>query len=460
MGRNIAQGKGVVTSYYHPTALAESGYPLGDVHVPGYALILGLSFAVFGHGEPAAFIPGMFCFLACGLLLFRLTRRHLGRPSAYFASLMFYVFPPHASYALAVMAEMPHALATIVFLSVWLDSYEGCTARHAVALAVTLGIGLLIRETTIVLLPLAVAPLWQRPNKERIRLLAGFGLTLLAFVVLVLLPFTRNRAPFPNFLYYILRQDSLWAFARFIYYNVKANVRGLFLANGHYLRYEWYAQAFSVLLALVLSLRRSPVERRLGVFSAFAYLATFVILAPIYPLRDYYNGLRVLMFTVPAALMLLGSALASTRLPWLRYSLFVVLVVILSALSMHSHDKLTAMRHHEYSAGAVFSETLRRLTPELAPSFVMLENSSPNNAFVYGWDMYPVETVWLLPGNAAVAASVKNIVKIDLLAVRRETLDSLAYYWNRDDFEQSYRMLDSTAIDDYRVLVRRDACAQ
>jgi 4-amino-4-deoxy-L-arabinose transferase-like glycosyltransferase len=83
VGRNIEQGLGPISNFYHPAAIVAEGFPLRDVPLPLHAYTLGISFTLFGVGEWVALVPNQAAFVLAGLVLFDLGRRTVGRRAAF-----------------------------------------------------------------------------------------------------------------------------------------------------------------------------------------------------------------------------------------------------------------------------------------------------------------------------------------------------------------------------------------
>ena len=66
MGRNLASGRGLVSNFYDALSIIRKGHPLGDVHLPGQALLLGLSMRILGPTVQAVLLPAQLSFLLSG----------------------------------------------------------------------------------------------------------------------------------------------------------------------------------------------------------------------------------------------------------------------------------------------------------------------------------------------------------------------------------------------------------
>lgn len=94
MGCNVAAGRGLTSNFYDPRAILADGFPLADVHMPGHALALAVSFAALGCREWAAIGVSQLAFILTGLILFRAAERVESRRAGALAAALYYVFPP------------------------------------------------------------------------------------------------------------------------------------------------------------------------------------------------------------------------------------------------------------------------------------------------------------------------------------------------------------------------------
>jgi hypothetical protein len=415
MGRNIALGRGLVSSFYDAQSIEERGFPQGDVHMPGHPLLLAASFAAFGPREAAAFVPPALGLLASGLLLWAAALRMLGRRGAFGAAVLLLGFPPLSGYACSAMAETEIVCLGAAHLALWCAAVRRPTLARVLGLALLLGVGATIRETFLALLVPTLVLLWRLPRPSRGRALVAFAATLGAYVGLVLLPLYRARAPYPNYLAELLRRRSLAESALLLLRNAFENLRSL--ADPAAGLDIWLTRLVLVLGLLaplaVLVLRRGR-PRLLATYALTAAVATVVPVLFTYTLEGW-TGLRMVLVTVPSAVCCLVALLQAVpgRVP--RNALFATAVLAFFAATWAADGRLVADRRGEHVWASETSRAIRSAFDCPGPHVVVA-----HDAFLYGWQTPDATVVWrgALPAQTLALVASRAGVAPGLAPVR------------------------------------------
>jgi hypothetical protein len=390
MGRNVALGRGLVSSFYDAQSIAERGFPRGDVHMPGHSLLLAASFAAFGPREAAAFVPPALGLLASGPLLWGAALRMLGRRGAFAAAVLLVGFPALSGYACSAMAEAEIVCLGAAHLGLWCAAMRRPTLARVMGLALLLGVGTTIRETFLALLVPTLAVLWRLPRPSRGRALVAFVATLGAYVGLVLRPLCRARAPYPNYLANLLRQRSLAESALLLLRNAFENLRTL-VAPAAGLE-VWLTRLVLILGLLpplaVLVLRRGRRPRLLASYALTVAVATVVPLLFAYTFADW-TGLRIVLVTVPSAVCCLVALLQAVPGRGRRSALVATVALAFFAATAVADRRLAADRRDEYEWARETSRSIRNALDCPGPHVVVA-----HDAFLYGWQAPDATVVW------------------------------------------------------------------
>ena len=185
VGRNLAEGRGLISNFYNPDAILAKGLPPGDVHMPGHSLLLAASFRLLGVSESGALLPNQLSFIATALILSALSHRAFGRRAALQTAALFLAFPVQAATANSAMSEPTLVLITVLYLALWCRARTRARLPFAAALGLWLGLGATHRETFLVFLPTACYALWRWPRPVRLRAFLVFSASLAAWMTLV-----------------------------------------------------------------------------------------------------------------------------------------------------------------------------------------------------------------------------------------------------------------------------------
>lgn len=447
MGRNIAEGRGLITSFYDMRALLRDGYPQGDVHMPGHALVMSLFFRVLGTADWVAFAPSWAALLASAAAVFTVVRRTFDTRTAWLAAALLFVMPGLAGYAHSAMSELTLVLASALFLLSW----SACTtpARSAL-LALALGAAVLCRETALVFLLPAAEALWRAPREVRPRLCAAFLLTS-AVCLAVLVPLHGDRARFPHFL------SNLPAFGS------DGWKQAVLATLGDNLRLPFPAatidqQQFLVLLALglllPLAVRLLPAEdeaKRLAALLVVLTATNFAGLAGFYPVKGW-AGLRAFMFLAPWIAAALAPALARGRHERLRGLAAALVVCLLGASAFRATSALAADRRAEQRDNAVEARVFQRLLGGL-PVRSVVAFESP---WEIGWRSFPVTIVWNVPAEPESLRRINEVLRIDAVMGPARHVLPLAEANQREELGARYELLSRRPTAERQILVRSD----
>jgi hypothetical protein len=388
MGRNVASGRGLISNFYDARAIAARGFPLGDVHMPGHALLLAAAIASSGPQESSALAIPALAFVVAGAVLWRVCGRVAGPRAAMAAAAALLVFPSLPRYASSAMAELPVVLVAAVHLLVFWRALERPTGARLLALAAVVCIGATLRESLLALLVPSLLVLGRVPPGRRSRMAAVFLGTLAGYLALVWWPLNRARAPFPFYLAQLLDepglQPSLAALAR----NALANARTLSWPAPHP---EQWTLSVLVLVALASPLalvRRHGRAGLLATYTLTAAVATIVPLAFTYTFESW-TGLRSALPLAPAAIATLAVLVESIGRPALRRGCSAAAFGVLLAGSALADRALVLDRAAEYDEGEGEAREI-----EAAFGCRGAHVLVAREAFRYGWRNFPATVVW------------------------------------------------------------------
>jgi 4-amino-4-deoxy-L-arabinose transferase-like glycosyltransferase len=435
VGRNIEQGRGPLSNFYHPAAIVAEGFPLRDVHLPLHAYLLGLSFTVFGVREWAALVPNQMSFVLAGLVLFDVARRAVGRRAAFGAAALFYLFPPQATLAHSAMSETTLVLLTVVAIWLWYRCRERPRVALAALLGVLLAVGATHRETFLVLLIPALHALWRWPPPQRARAAAAFAGAFLVGMAVVFWPqhLARSRIPHTGFETLALAGQPGWLWA-ILREAATAKLGALSLFGPEAWRHVHALQVLTVLGAAVVGLRTTGARRELAGVAAWSYVATFSVMLPLYPLSDW-RAVRQFMFAVPAAIIVISSAIPALAASRARVVAWAAVPVFLFAAA-EAHATLTRSRQAALAAQTEYSRYLADALRPYQPQLVIAPA-----AYRYGWDMYPVSVVVSDATELVNTKAVDNVVRVDAIVVEKEKRRSFLGKIERGAYRGRYREL-------------------
>ncbi len=411
--RHFAETGSLDARYYDARALVERGYPHHDVHTPGYVILLGAAIALVGGTYWTAVALNAAAYLAGALLLCGLSRALGCSPSrAFWAGVVFLLLPVHLPYVFWAMAEL--TLGALLLATLFLSVRYGHKTWGAVLAGLAFGLGFLVRESLLFALPALVVVLWRRR-----RLTYGLG-TIVAFVALVYVPLSRDRAP---------GGANFWAPSSgtaFGYEAVQAAETGDLVRAGavaadravqnlrEVATAGWAEKGILVLLLVVpiwafVRCRATPGLDRHVLWALGAGWAVIVVLLFTVYVVGRWSGLRYMLFLVPAFvpwLVASGSrAAAPPRAPTL---VLVTAGALLNVATLGVFNDYKASRQKRQNGIAAYVE---KYVP-VAPARIVLPNG-----WLYGLRHAPVEVISSLPASGQELRLLERELFFDCLVV-------------------------------------------
>jgi len=147
---------------------------------PGYPVLLGLSFALFGGTVGAVWLVNM-AFSIIGALAVRRLLGRFGDGASLAGALMWALYPPFVFYTAFAMTETAHAALLALCCALLFE--PGNTARGAFIAGLGLGAFFLFRATGFLLLPAASLYIGLRRWRHQLLLALGFAIAVSPWVV-------------------------------------------------------------------------------------------------------------------------------------------------------------------------------------------------------------------------------------------------------------------------------------
>jgi hypothetical protein len=435
--RNVLERGTLDTNYYLTYSLLRRGYPHRDVHMPGYVLTLAPAVSALGPTLQAAAALNVLLFAASAALVYTVARAVLPEGAqAVVAAALFTVLPPFPGY---LFVAYPEIVVTFVFLAGLAALLHARGPAGAALAGVLFAAGALFRETLLLAAPLYLVRL-PRPLRWR-----AFAPAAAATLVLVVLPFARDRAVHPNALYPSVveeawRQDRpLAALVTAVMRNVMVNLRATAQMDPGTRAEDAMLVAIALLMvAAAIGARRLPPDgRRLGVATlASLALLTAAVLA-LYVVRErggVWGGVRAYMAWMPLLLVLATPLLFAPR----RRPLVAALTVGVAAAALwldlwhvRFFNRYKSTDLEDQARGAAY---LSRYLDPYKPHRIAARS------FLYGLEHYPVEVIWSLPRDGRELAALNQAVSYEFLAIHEKSplrsvlLDNPRYLRiNKDD---------------------------
>ncbi|NOQ23455.1 MAG: hypothetical protein GQ565_12520 [Candidatus Aegiribacteria sp.] len=149
---------------------------------PGYPLLLGFLFMLFGPITGAVFLLNCSIAILGALAIWKLVSENWGTKAALLASLTWAVYPYYVYYSAYAMTDSLHI--SMLPILTWLTLRSVSNYRSGFSAGIVSGLLFLIRSTVIFLLPLQMLYLFLRKRwKAGLFLFAGFVLCCIPWVV-------------------------------------------------------------------------------------------------------------------------------------------------------------------------------------------------------------------------------------------------------------------------------------
>jgi hypothetical protein len=453
VGRNIAEGRGIITNFYVPASIAEQGYPLGDVHVPGHMFFIVPFFWLIGPKEIAALLPNQISYLVTGLLLCWLGKRAFNRWAGMSAAIFFFLFPAIITYAHSAMAELTLVLLSTIYLVVWYRSLKSPRLIDSFLMAILLVAGAIHRQTFLTFLPLSVYVFFRWPLAQRKKGLLFFGGIFLVLMLFVFVPLYQARAPYPsglaNLFNVLSNLPDTTQRAQFFWQKALTNLSD-FLWGSSFSQY--LASWTFILLVIVCVFSWSPFsayQKPLIIFFLFAFLTNFLAVSLLHTFLDW-QGFRALSMFIPAGVLILSGFVAQRR-KIIKFLSFVLLLGYFGYSAFHLNALLTLDRQQTYQTQHQQSQMIIEQTQEFQPQTVMA-----NKAFLYGWEAYPVTVIWRVATDPAMAKALEEAIPIDVIVVGEEDKNRLIDGVRQGVFKGNYQLVNEIPLEGQYIFVNAD----
>jgi 4-amino-4-deoxy-L-arabinose transferase-like glycosyltransferase len=443
--RNIANFKGPYTNFYVPASIAEKGYPLGDVHMPGYTFFLAISLFLFGPNEFAAFLPSQLTFLATGVLIFWIGKTVSNRQTGFWASLWFFLLPDNFIWANTAMVESSLTLLSTIFLWVWYKAVTGPKLRYSFWLALLLVLGLFFREVFLVFLLPALYALWVWPSSSRLKSWLIFGSFFLIGVSL-LVPFHAIRAPYP-WVVAVTDWSSPPELLAGIERSVSRNIEEMSKVSTKPI---YLAQIPKYIITLLVAGSLLVFERKwykLPLYYLITFLPTFLIMFLVF-LVYRWAGLRMFTLLMPAGIIAACAMLVRLRGKWRQLALsggaLILLVASISMNNMYAQDREKDYKEQSLQAQTIVDQTIKF---DLNPQVVM-----GDQPFLYGWQQYPVVVIWRTTSSLDIWLALRRWLTIDLVVVEEVSeRDRFLHALEDGLIEDNFVLLNQEPINGYYI---------
>lgn len=451
MGRNIADFRGPYTNFYWPNSIGEKGYPLGDVHVPGYMFILSIFFFLLGPYEFVAFLPSQLAFVLAGVVVFEVGKIAFNRQVGFWAALCSFLLPTNFIWANTAMTEATLTLLSAIFLWVWYRATTTPQLSHSFWLAILMVLGAFCREVFLIFLIPTLYTLWVWPRVTRFKAWLIFGTLFLTGMLVVFLPFYMMRAPYPHVLSDWLKIDDSTKLLLLLQDNIEKNLRKIFelsLRADHLSRFLEY---LIFILALISLWKLEKKFRKISLYFLVTYLPTLLLMTVIYLIYQWFIGLRIFAMLLPAGIIAACALLYSLPVKG-RYVALTVMTVGFLTVSLKMNTVQRASRQEEFTEQSILTQTILAQTSNLSPRVIMADH-----AFLYGWQRYPVTVIWRPARHLEEWHNLRKRIVVDVIVAegeieRDKVFEGLARYPGL--MVDKFSLLNQNAANGYYVFVR------
>jgi hypothetical protein len=416
--RNVRERGTLDTNFYLTYSLLRRGYPHRDVHMPGYVLALAPAVAVFGPTLRAAALLNALLFAASTALVYAIARGVLtGRAQAVTAAALFAVLPPFPGY---LFVAYPEIVVTFVFLAGVAVLVHARGLAGAAVAGVLYATGALFRETLLLALPLYLVRL---PPRARGRAFLPAAVTTLLMVVV---PFARDRAVHPNALYPSVLEEArrsehpVAALAQAVLANVAANLRAT-------ARMDPETNAEDAMLALVVLMAAgaalgarhlSPDARRLASATLVSLALLTAAVLTLYVVRErggVWGGVRAYMAWMPLLVVFTTPLLFAPRLRAVTAGLALAAATGALALDLWQVRFFNRYKGSDLEDQSRNAEYLSRYLDAHHPVRIA------SRSFLYGFQHYPIEVIWSLPRDGRELAALNQAISYEFLAIHEKS---------------------------------------
>jgi 4-amino-4-deoxy-L-arabinose transferase-like glycosyltransferase len=456
VARNLVEHGTLQTTLYLPEAIVRGGYPLHDVHMPGYMILLAFPIAILGPTDAAMVLPSQVAYLLAGLLVFWAGKRLFSRAVGYVSAVAFSIYPLFFHFANTAMAELSVVLIAMLYFAVWIATLENPHLYQSLGLVVLLIAGTLVRETFLMFLLPALYILWRWPSATRWRARILFGLSFFVLVAGVVYPLSLNRSYYPNNFNEVLDRGDFWLIVKGFWDNfvlqASRYISRFDIFPQHYIQ---LMQSFLVLLGAVSFVRFKKVQKAAAGYFLFTYLGMLFLLSIFYSSTGW-RGLRGLMMTLPPALIVFNGLVFSLRWQWVKYCLVVAQLVLFSLFAWYAMEALVADRVDFYMEESPKAQLIAENVNAYHPKVVM-----GYKPWLYALKYFPVTVIWRLPESLEMMQKVQQHVVIDAIVVDNPgQRDEIIQASQERMIAGKFRPINQEAIEGYFFLVRDDLFKQ
>ena len=438
LARNMSERGSLNTNFYIASSIEAIGYPHRDVHLPGYALALAAFSSKLGASLRTAFWLNVACFSLTVFATFFLAFRFLSLTRSVIAATCVALVPPYAGYLWIAYPEHVTAAALIVLLAMaaWIER-----SSLTFLLGLAFGGSLLLRETLLLAFPVFGFLLGAR------RTLRLFLPGLALGVVLLVSPFSKQRAIHPNALYPSALREAFataepWShLTKTVFENVQTNL-SLFASSSPRTSAEDAVLMFLVGLAVLGATFSFRVEHlKVRSFLRSSALSTgglFAAMLVLYVVRErggVWGGVRALMPMAPLLLVGLCGIRVSRNLAAVLLAAFVSVSLFLTSWQIAFFNRYKGINLEDQTRATRFIE---EHTSKFAPRRIV-----GGRYFQYGFEHFPAEVVWRGADDMRSLESLYQKFPFDFVVIhRREPIrfdlrKDVRYEWTNADQGQS-----------------------
>lgn len=417
VARNIVERGVLETNLYRADSILIRGFPTRDVHVPGYMLTLALTFAIFGANEFVAGLPGQLAYVLAGLIFYGIGKSLFKPVVAFWATILFFIYPINFIYANLIMVESVLNLVAVIFIAYWVKVSQ---AEHPgwlslTILAVIIVAGMLYRQTFIgFLLPALSILIHYGIRHKHYQPLLLFGGLFIILLITVFWPLAQNRAYYPSAFDRALESESWVTKIELIKTNF---IRNLFFAPNRVLGY--YLAALSNLaigiLATMLGLSLYRSHKEFVLFSLYTFWVPMVILTIFYALIFDISTTRNMAIFVLPAILLTVAAIFSIKQTRLRYGILLITFAFVGLSTVLAASVVVTDQQKFIPDQQNASRIIGQYLKPYAPRTVMSQL-----AFRAAWDHYPIVVIWSPPETYQEMQRLTERVPVEAIVVNNE----------------------------------------
>jgi 4-amino-4-deoxy-L-arabinose transferase-like glycosyltransferase len=328
--RNLLATGELTTGVIYPSTLLQE-YGRNFFYMPGHAVLVALSFALFGDAAWSAMLPNLLAYCVCLTCLYVTGRRLVSPRAGFYAAVAFAFIPIFLVYAFSAMAEMTVLASGLLAFTIFvhLPSSMRCWAAPALLVA-----PFLFRETAAFWIAPMVALLLTEAGATRIErwraAMIAFAGSAIALGTVYRLDWTADRPSL--FLQNLFGETFIEKYCdafSVAHIDVDAatissaigqlSVRNLttlvdLLASPTFESLTMHLLFWLPVFAAALAWRTPRLRLLVGAWALFA-VTSFVFATLLYR-WNFFSGVRQLLPQMTLGLLVLGAALAERTRDW------------------------------------------------------------------------------------------------------------------------------------------------